>query len=209
MKRISWGNFLVWIALIVTTVVFWGAVLLLALSFIPARAHAQTGGFVFSPRESSQPHGEYIVGWNTSGSTIYDGTLVMADTSGATSFPQVAIGKGFKTWTHVTTFGHAQRVLGVMLGNTPGRNWGRILVLGFHPWVKVDATAISPYSLMRPSLISTTNGAMAAFAASDTTTITTPGSSMRRPIIGIFQRYANDDRLRAFVWVNTLGVMGN
>lgn len=208
MKKFDLSTFLIWTVVAAISAVFWVGLAFLALSFIPGKAHAQTGGFVFSPRESSEDHGLYIVGWNTTGSTIYDGTLVMADTSGATSTPQVAIGKGFKTWTHVTTFGHAQRVLGVLMGNCAGRSLGRIMVVGFHPWVKVDATAITAFSLMRPSTISTTNGAMAAFAAADTTTITTAGSNMRRPLVGIFQRYANDDSLRAFVWVNTLGVMG-
>lgn len=207
MKKLDLRNVLLWTALVILTAAFWIAVTMAALTAIGGTAHAQTGGFVFSPRESSQPHGEYIVGWNTTGSVIYDGTLVMADTSGATSTPQVAIGKGFKTWTHSTTFGQAQQVLGVLIGNVPGYAMGRIMVLGFHPWVKVDATAIAAKSLLRPSLISTTNGAMGAYVAADTTT--SAAAQLRKPIIGIFQRYANEDSLRGYVWINTLGVMGN
>ena len=103
--------------------------------------------------------------------------------------------------------GQAQQVLGVLMGNVPGYQPGRILVLGFHPWVKVDATAIPAKALLRPSLVSTTNGAMAQYAGSDTTT--SAAAQLRKPIIGIFQRYANADSLRAYVWVNTTGVMGN
>jgi hypothetical protein len=173
--------------------------------FLVSTCHAQIGGDLYSERSSSRPHGKFIVGWNTTGSTIADGILVMADTTGATSQPQVALGKGFKPWTHVTTFGHAQRVLGVTVGSTPGYSQGRILIVGFHPWVKVDATAITAFALLKPSTLSTTNGAMGQFAASDTTT--SAAATMRKPIIGIFQRYANVDSLRAYVWVNTLGAI--
>lgn len=198
LSRDAW----VWVFLI-----GWVLLSVFVTCLVADKAHAQIGGEVYSERTSTRPHGHYIIGWNTTGNTITDGTLVMADTSGATATPQIAMGKGFKTWTHVTTFGHAQRVLGVLMGNTPGYSQGRILVLGFHPWVKVDATSITAFSLMRPSLVSTTNGAMAAMTAADTTTITTPGAAMRRPIVGIFQRYANVDSLRGYVWVNTLGAI--
>jgi len=191
-----WERGLIWTALLIFSVLCYAGLFI-------SLAHAQIGGEVYSERSSARPHGKYIVGYNTTGSTIYDGTLVMADTSGATIQPQVAIGKGFKTWTHVTTFGHAQRVLGVLMGNCVGYAQGRILVLGFHPWVKVDATAMTGFTLMKPSTLSTTNGAMGAFAASDTTT--SAAAMLRKPIIGIFQRYANDDSLRAYVWVNTTG----
>lgn len=167
--------------------------------------HAQIGGEVYSERSSSRPHGKYIVVYNATGTEIEDGTLLMADTTGATSQPQVVVGKGVKPWTHVTTFGHAQRVIGVLLGNMPGYKQGRALVLGFHPWVKVDATGIAAFSLMKPSTLSTTNGAMGAFAASDTTT--SAAAMLRKPIIGIFQRYANPDSLRGYVWVNTVGAL--
>lgn len=183
---------LIYLVLLTISVAFYAA-LFVTLS------HAQTGGFVFSPRESSRPHGEYIVGWNATGTEIPDGTLVMADTSGATSVPQVAIGKGFKTWNHSTTATTVARILGVTIGPTPGYAQGRILVLGFHPWVKVDATGIAALSTLRPSLLTTTNGALAAAAGDDTTA--------NKPRIGIFQRYANPDSLRAYAWINTLGVM--
>jgi hypothetical protein len=180
----------------------WAAVCVLLIFVCASMAHAQIGGEVFSERSSSRPHGKYIVGYNATGTEIQDGTLVMADTTGSTSQPQIALGKGFKTWTHVTTFGHAQRVLGVLMGNVPGYSQGRILVLGFHPWVKVDASAITAFSLMRPSTSTATNGAMGQFAASDTT-----AAGLRKPVIGIFQRYANPDSLRAYVWVNTTGAL--
>ena len=206
MKRISWTNLLTWAAITVLVAAFWITMIMLAMTCIPSTAHAQIGGEVFSERSSVRPHGRYITGWNTTGTMIPDGTLVMADTAGVTSQPQVAIGKGFKTWSHSTTFGYAQTILGVLMGNCEGYSMGRIMVQGLHPWVKVDATAIPAKSLLRPSLISTTNGAMAAFPAADTTTITTAGSNMRRPIIGIFQRYANTDSLRGYVYINMGGM---
>ena len=159
---------------------------------------AQIGGDIYSERSSPRTHGKYVVAYNATGTEIKDGILVMADTTGATSQPQVALGKGIKPWTHSTTFGDAQRVVGVNIGSCTGYSLCRVLVLGFHPWVKVDATAIAPFSLLRPSMSTATNGAMAAFAAADTT-----GPGMRKPVIGIFQRYSNTDSLRAYVWVNT------
>lgn len=177
-----------------------------ALCLFATASHAQIGGEVWSERSSSRPHGKFIVGWNTTGTEIEDGTLVMADTTGATSQPQVALGKGFKTWTPSTTFGAAQRVLGVLMGNCPGYSQGRILVLGFHPWVKMDATGITAYSLLRPSLVTATAygwGAVGQYAASDTTT--SAAAALRKPIIGIFQRYANPDSLRGYCWINTVG----
>ena len=195
-----WERGLVWTALLLFALISWVAIFS-AVAAVFAPAHAQIGGVVFSERSSSRPHGYYLIGWNTTGTEIKDGTLVMADTTGATSQPQVAIGKGFKTWTHSTTSGEASRILGVLMGNCPGYSAGRILVIGFHPWVKVDATGIAAMSKMRPSLITATNGAMAAWSAADST-------NSNKPRIGVFQRYANEDSLRAYVWVNTLGVMG-
>lgn len=187
--RIVWYFMVVWVVLSITLV-------------FTCAAFAQIGGEVYSPRDSSRPHGHFQVVWNATGTEIGDGILVMADTSGATSTPQIAMGKGVKPWTHSTTFGDAQRVVGVMLGSCAGYSQCRMLVFGFHPWVKVDATAITAFSLMRPSTSTATNGAMGAFAASDTT-----GAGFRKPVVGIFQRYANSDSLRAYIWVNTYGAM--
>ena len=180
-----------------------GVLAILFIVMFALVSHAQVGGFVYSPRESSRPHGEFIVAWNATGTEIPDGTLVMSDTTGATSAPQVAIGKGFKTWTHSTTAGDAARILGLTMGNTPGYSQGRVLVLGFHPWAKIDATGIAAFTRLTPSLLTTTNGALRAFAAADST-----ANVQRKPVIGIFQRYANPDSLRGYVWINTLGVMG-
>lgn len=197
MNRISWKNFLIWAAVIVLTAAFWILITMAAITAIAGNAHAQTGGFVFSPRESSEPHGEYFIGWNTTGSTIYDGTLVMADTSGATSTPQVAIGKGFKTWDGVPA--NARRILGVLMGNCPGRSQGRIMCRGFHNNVKMAATAYTGFTVLKPSV--TVVGAMVAVAASESTTV----AYYKKPI-GIFQRYTSPDSLRGYVWVDCGGI---
>lgn len=182
-------------ALIWAVLLAWSMLCYAAL--FAAVAHAQIGGDIFSERESVRPHGKFIVGWNTTGSQIADGTLVMADTTGTTSQPQVAIGKGFKTWSGVVT--DSRLILGVLIGNTASYAQGRILVLGFHPNVKLAATAVAARSLLRASL--TVTGAMAERAAADS------ANQWKAPI-GILQRYSSPDSLRGYVWVNTTGIMG-
>lgn len=183
------------------------ALSILVSCLVADRAEAQQiGGFVYSERNSSRPHGFFIWCVNTTGTTIPDGILVMADTTGTTDQPQVMLGKGVKPWNHAQSGLSAKTVVGVTIGAMQGYQWGRVLVLGTHPWVKVDATGISAMSLLRPSMLPTTSGAMASFAAADT-------AYASRPVIGIFQRYAKDpstgaDSLRAYVWVNTTGAMG-
>ena len=192
--RDSLVDFFIWLVIAVCAAIFGFALLILALSFIAEPAHAQIGGEMYSARDVARPHGRFIVAWNATGSTINDGTLVMADTTGATSQPQVAIGKGFKTWDGVPA--NARRILGVLVGNTPGYAQGRILVDGFHPWVKMDATAITGWTVLRPSF--TTIGAMAAWVAADS-------AATNRFPTGSFQRYANTDSLRGYVMVKMDG----
>lgn len=184
----KWQN-----GLVVVVMVAWLVLCFTGLAF--SLAHAQVGGSVYSERSSPRPHGDYIVGWNTTGSEIGDGVLVMADTTGTTSQPQVAIGKGFRMWDGVYTKVH--RILGVTIGPTQGYSQGRILVRGFHPWVKLAATGYTGFTELRPSL--SVIGALAEWTAADT------ARTYARPNIGVFQRYANSDSLRGYVWIDMSG----
>lgn len=196
-KRLMQGDRVIWFFLIV-----WILACFALTWLFSGVAHAQIGGQIFSERSSSRPHGLYIVAWNTTGSEIPDGYLVMSDTTGVSSQPQVALGKGFKLWDNtITTSRPSARILGVTIGATPGYAQGRVLVLGFHPWVKMDAASITPLSNLRPSLLPTVPGGLAAWAPADSV-------SMNKVIIGQFQRYANIDSLRGYCWINTLGAMG-
>jgi hypothetical protein len=166
--------------------VLW-ALVVFGLATLVTSCSAQTGGWVFSERGSARPHGMYIVGWNTTGSQIADGTIVMADTSGASTVPQIALGKGFKTWNATAT--QVDRILGVLLGNVPGYAQGRIMVKGFHPAVKLDKTGITALSILKPSL--THAGRLTNWALAETT----EAGSWWKPRVGNFQRYAYVDSL--------------
>lgn len=182
-----------WDAVVVCFMVvfIWGIILLACITVIDAQA--QTGGYVYSQRGSTQPHGEYIVGWNATGATIYDGTVVMADTMTASaSVPQVVIGKGFRTWDG--NVNNIKRVLGVLLGTCPGNSQARIMVRGFHNNVKVDSTAYIAYMELRPSL--TNAGSLARWTVADSS------RAALRPWVGTFQRYASIDSLRAWAWID-------
>lgn len=166
----------------------WLAILLLVVG----AASAQTGGFVFSERESGQPHGLYVRAWNTTGVAIAAGTVVMADTLATGSVPQIAIGKGFKTWSGATT--DRYKVMGVLIDPAPpGYSWARVMVKGFVPNAKV-MSGITGGSYLRPSL--TAAGRLAAMAANEDSL-----NRYKQPI-GIFQRYARTDSAVAYVWVD-------
>lgn len=173
---------------ILAAAMLWAAI---ALMLVGA-AHAQVGYYVFSERELGQPHGYVVRGWNTSAFAIDAGTLVMADTSATGSVPQVAIGKGFKTWSGSTA--DYPKIIGILMEPAPaGRQWARIMVKGFLPNAKV-MSGISAGSYLRPSL--TAAGRLAAWTANDST------NQYRRKFCGVFQRYADTDTSIAYVWVD-------
>lgn len=155
-------------------------------------AHAQTGGFVFSERESGQPHGLYQRGWNTTAVEIPAGTLVQADTAGSGTVPQIVMGKGFKTWTGATA--DFNKIMGVLIDPSPaGHGWARVMVKGFLPNAKVmGSPAAGGY--LRPSF--TAVGRMTAWALADSEAFYTS------KWCAVFQRYARTDSAIAYVWVD-------
>lgn len=158
---------------------------------LSAIANAQAGGYIANGRTETSPFGRYVTMWNATGTEILDGTLVMVDTVAAASGPQIPLGKGFKTWTPGTTPA-PYLIAGILVGNCPGYDQGRVLVEGFHNNALMDASAITGLSRLRPSL--TTVGALALYtAASDSV-------NSSKPIVGVFQRYANTTSLRGYVW---------
>lgn len=181
-RRRSFG----WVVL--AAVMMWVAILLAFVGY----ANAQTGGFVFSERESGQPHGLYVRGWNTTGTAIQAGTLVQADTTATGSVPQIAMGKGFKTWTGSVLDFH--KIIGVLIDPAPaGFGWARIMVKGFTNNVKV-MSGMTGGSYWRPSL--TAPGRLTTWAASDSERVyvATP--------CGVFQRYAATDTSVGYGWVD-------
>lgn len=164
---------------------------IVALTLLASRAHAQSGGFVWSERSSSQPHGMYMDLWNATGSEILAGKVVMSDTTGATVQPQIPLGKGFKTWD--CNVSNVKRIVGVLMENAPGYSKRRVLVYGWTNYVQLDATAISAYAYLRPSL--TTAGALGAYAAGDS-------ANMAKPVVGQFQRYESTTSLYGYVKVD-------
>lgn len=173
--------------LILSPILLWSAIILL----IAGAAHAQTGWFVFSERESGQPHGLYLRGWNTTGIEIAAGTVVMADSVASVTVPQIALGKGFKTWSGDT--GDFGKLMGVLIDNCPGNSSARIMVKGFLPNVKVMG-GISAGSYLRPSF--TAVGRLAAWTANDST------NQYRRKQVGQMQRYARTDSAIAWSWID-------
>lgn len=180
-------------AMIVAVVLF-----LIALCILVAvpKANAQTGDYVWSERSSSSVHGRYVVMWNATGTEIPEGTLVQVDTTGATTQPQIPMGKGFKTWTADTL--DVYKIVGVTIGNTPGYRWARIMVDGFLNNVKLDASGVTGFTRLRPSL--THPGRLTAYAVGDSI------SQYHKPC-AIFQRYARSDTLASYVYIrmNWLG----
>lgn len=168
------------------------ALALFLVSFLPGQVEAQLGGWVFSQRGSARAHGEYITGWNTTGTEIKDGTVVMADTSGVGTVPGVAVGKGFKGYDGSSL--NTLRILGVLMGDCPGFQQCRILTKGFYPAVKLDKTGITGNSFLKPSL--THAGRLTNWAVSESTY-----KFYTRPC-GIFQRYAYTDSLVGYAWID-------
>lgn len=177
---------------LIFTVLFW-----IVLGLCASMAHAQGGGFVWSERSSSQPHGRYVVMWNATGSEIADGVLVQVDTTGTTVQPQIPLGKGFKTWT--ANPDDFYKIVGVTMGNVPGYSQGRIMVEGFHNHVLMDSTGTAGFSRVRPSL--KTAGALHVYTAN-------PDSlNAAKKACGIFERYVSTSVLYGYVYVrmNWLG----
>lgn len=170
--------------------------LLVVATVISSSAHAQIGGQLFSERSSSSVHGLFRVAFNTTGTEIPDGTLVMSDTAGVTVRSQVAIGKGIKTWSANT--GDVFKVMGILIGNCPGQSQCKVLIEGFTPTAKVDATGLVGFSILRPSF--THPGRLHSWVAADS------ASTITRPRIAMFQRYAFPDSLIGFVEIKMSGM---
>ncbi len=154
-------------------------------------AHAQAGGWINSGRTETDAQGRYATMWNATGVTITDGTLVMVDTVAATSGPQIPMGKGFKTWSGDAASSY--RVAGILIGDTPGYDKGRVLIEGFHPNALMAATGLAGWTRLTPSL--TVAGALDAYADADT-------ANAYKKMVGSFQRYAPPgNTLRGYVWV--------
>lgn len=182
------------LSVVVLAVLLW---VLIALVFSPPKAHAQGGGYMNNGRQETTVSGRYVSMWNATGTEIADGTVVMVDTVAATSGPQIPMGKGFKTWTAGTT-PDAGRVVGIVVGNCPSNSQGRVMVEGFHNNCLMDATAITGFAKLRPSL--STAGALGLWA-------TTDSLNSQKPIVGYFQRYKDGVTLRGFVWVKFPSVL--
>lgn len=185
MARVNWSRVLV----ILVSIALW-CVLLAPF------AHAQSGGFVWSERSSSQPHGEFIDLWNATGSEILAGKVVMSDTTSATVQPQIPLGKGFRTWD--ANVANVKRVIGVLMENCPGYSKRRILVYGWTNYVLLDATAITAMTYLRPSI--TTAGALGAWAAADS-------ANTAKPAVGQFQRYESTVSLYGYAKVDFRGIL--
>lgn len=174
------------------TVFLFAVLLFWALVFSCSRAHAQGGGYVSNGRQETTPAGRYVSMWNATGTEIADGTVVMVDTVAAVTGPQIPLGKGFKTWTGAST-ANVYLIAGVLIGNCPSYSQGRVMVEGFHNNVLMDASAITAFARLRPSL--TTAGALALYTA------TADSVNSIKPIVGVFQRYKDGTSLRGYVWV--------
>lgn len=189
MKRLHYERLLALLA----AVILW-----LVIIFVMGvgKAHAQGGGFVRGGAQETIPDGRFVEMWNATGTEIADGTVVMVDTVAAITGPQFPIGKGFKTWTATvgTRWDNSKvgLIVGILIGNCPSYSKGRILVEGFHNNALMDATAITGFTYLRPSL--TTAGALTSYQASDST-------NSVKPVVGVFQRYKDGTSLRGYVWV--------
>jgi hypothetical protein len=178
---------------VLVTLVLWAA-LLFSLGIV-TRAYPQSGGFITNGRTETNPNGRYVTMYNATGVEILDGTLVMVDTVAATTGPQIPLGKGFKTWTGAST-DRVDLVIGILIGDCPGYDQGRVLVEGFHNNALMDATGLTGLTRLRPSL--TTAGALTSWALADSV-------NSYKPRVGIFQRYKDGTTLRGYVRVNFPG----
>lgn len=177
--------------------IFIVAVLAAVVLFLTCgKAHAQGGGYIRSGVQETTPDGRYIDMWNATGTEILDGTVVMVDTVAAITGPQIPLGKGFKTWTGAST-ANVYLVAGILIGNCPSYSKGRILVEGFHNNCLMDATGITGFTRLRPSL--STAGALTSWQASDSL-------NAIKPIVGVFARYKDGTSLRAYLWVKFTSV---
>lgn len=154
-------------------------------------ACAQAGGYIQSGRTETSTFGRYVTMWNATGTEILDGTLVMVDTLAATTGPQIPLGKGFKTWN--ATPGQTYRVVGILIGNCPSYDKCRVLVDGGHPNALMDATALTGWARLRPSL--STAGALGAWADADS-------ANSYKVMVGRFLRYKDGTSLRGYVDVD-------
>ncbi len=184
MKRVYWERVLI----VVCLALLWACV-----GFV-VQSHAQAGGFVWSERSSSQPHGEYIEMWNATGTEILAGTVVMSDTTGLTVQPQIPLGKGFRTFSagsdpRLTV----PRIIGILMDNCPGFSKRRIQIYGWTNYVKMAATGYAGMTYLRPSL--TVDGALASWAITDST-------NAMKPIVGQFQRYESGTSLYGYAKID-------
>jgi hypothetical protein len=169
---------------------FWIGVALL----LTPRARAQSGGWISSGRQETTVDARYKRMYNATGIEIADGTVVMIDTVAATVGPQIPLGKGFRTWSGATS--SFFKIVGLTVGAVPSYSPGRILVEGLHNNALMDASGITGFTRVRPSL--TTAGALGSYALTDST-------NQYAKAVGVFQRYINGTTLRAQVYVNFSG----
>lgn len=155
------------------------------------KSHAQTGGFIWSERGSSQPHGEYVYMWNATGTQINAGTVVMSDSTSSTVSPQVPLGKGFRTWNHTPS--EVRRLIGVLVNDVPGYMPGKVLVYGWTNYVLTDLTAMTGGTYLRASF--TTDGALTAYVNADS-------ANSWKPVVGQFARYASGTTLYGYAKID-------
>lgn len=185
-RRIHHGRF--W--LILGLAIFWAIVLTVA-------ARAQSTGNVRSARQESTPSAVYLDMYNASSGDLAQGTIVMIDTVAAVVGHQTSFGKGFVVWDGNPA--NMWRVCGVLIDDAGSYEYGRVLARGTYNYALIDSGGHSALTRLRPSFV--TAGAFGRYMPGDSATV----NKAVIPV-GALQRYLNTTSVRAFIWVDFLGL---
>ena len=108
--------------------------ILLALALVVAFAGtAGAQASINSSKFGTEPNGLMLSVFNTTDSTIVDGSVVCADTTGSIKH------FGVRNWLPASQ--QRYRVVGIAVGRIPGRGTGKVLLAGYHPRVIMNGLA--------------------------------------------------------------------